>query len=151
MRPRPTEVKCEKSSRLTMVPREGYWRIWLRALEKMMEWGMVMCLYSTPRVAECRVRQVNRQDIKSTFRGVYPFGGISRARCDIISSSISTGSLSRQALLVTLGAGRRISSTSSWSSFCCCCCCAFDGSGLGTSSSHAHPLAWVPPSRRRSL
>ena len=69
VRPRPTEVKCEKSRRRTNVPKAGYCEIWFSALEKMMECGKVMFLYKTPKVAACNVWDVSRHETKSTLRG----------------------------------------------------------------------------------
>ena len=52
-----------------------------------MECGKVMLRYNTPRVAACNVWEVNRQEIKSTFRGVQPFGGMSNAKLEMICST----------------------------------------------------------------
>ena len=42
LRPSPTEVVCERSSRLTIVPKPGHSEIWCRNLAKMEEWGRVI-------------------------------------------------------------------------------------------------------------
>lgn len=51
-----------------------------------MECGKVMFRYKTPKVAACKVWDESRHEIKSTFRGVYPFGGRSTARLEMIWS-----------------------------------------------------------------
>jgi hypothetical protein len=44
----------------------------------------VICAYRVHRVAECRDREVRRSDIRSIFRAVKPFGGMSVASWSII-------------------------------------------------------------------
>ena len=44
LRPSPTEVVCERSSRLTIVPKPGYSEICCKNLAKTEEWGSVICL-----------------------------------------------------------------------------------------------------------
>ena len=79
MRPSPSEVKCDRSSLLVILPRLGFRAMWARSLEKMKECGMVTCLYSIDVVTALNVRDVRRQETRSTLRGVYSAGGTSRA------------------------------------------------------------------------
>ena len=46
-------------------------------MAKIREWGIVIWLYKVANVAEWMPRDVRSRDIRSTFRGVKPFGGIS--------------------------------------------------------------------------
>lgn len=119
----------------------------------MIEWGIVMLRYRTPRVAEWSVRQVRRHEIRSTLRGVYPFGGMSRARSEMIWSvkvsfrhylchgkrtipRISGGIISREARFFSGILGSSLTGS---------------GGAGGWCGSHAQPLEKEFPSRRRSL
>jgi len=58
---------------------------------------MVICLYNVARVAECMVRDVRRSDIRSIFRGVSPFGGMSVTKRSMMALRISIGNFSTAA------------------------------------------------------
>lgn len=49
----------------------------VRNLRKIRECGIVIWAYRVHRVAECRDREVSRSDMRSIFRAVKPFGGMS--------------------------------------------------------------------------
>jgi len=78
-------LKWLKSKRRTMEAKAGYSVMVARNLRKMRECGMVMCRYRVLRVAAWIDREVRRRAIKSAFRVVRPFGGISTTRRSIMS------------------------------------------------------------------